>query len=133
MEAKFKDVTTKIAETFNCKAEVLIKLRGDATVNDEETAQFVLKTARELVGEDQVSEADASTGAEDFAYFGQKFPAAFVFLGIKNEVIGSTAALHNPNFKVDENVLHIGAALHTSLALEYLSKHHSNHEQKTEL
>jgi len=42
--------------------------------------------------------------------------------GIANDTVGSTANLHSPRFMLDEGVLHQGAALHTSLALEYLAQ-----------
>lgn len=91
------------------------------------TARHLLVWFR-LFGKEQVIEADPTMGAEDFAYYGQKIPATFIFLGIDNETIGSTAKLHTPQFRIDEAVLHRGAALHASLAMEYLSGH-----SKTEL
>lgn len=58
---------------------------------------------------------------EDFAFFGRAVPANFLFLGIRNEAVASTAGLHNARFRVDEDVLQTGAALHTAIALEYLA------------
>ncbi len=97
---------------------------------------------------------------EDFAFFGRAVPAAFLFLGIRNESAGSVHNLHSPRwapahslpagagparmlwapallasvwcsherrcrarrFTMDESALHIGAALHASLAMEYLAQ-----------
>jgi len=58
--------------------------------------------------------------AEDFAFFSMAVPSAFLFLGIGNEAAGSTVSLHSPAFRVDEEVLHRGAALHAALALTWL-------------
>ena len=74
-----------------------------------------------MFGEESVIEGDPSTAAEDFAYYGQKLPATFLFLGIRNETLGTTALLHTPQFDIDESVLHRGAALHAALAIDYLS------------
>ena len=77
-------------------------------------------------------EGDLSTGAEDFAYYGQKLPATFLFLGIRNESLGTTGLLHTPQFDIDESVLHRGAALHAALAIDYLSSARLS-QSKTEL
>lgn len=45
-----------------------------------------------------------------------------MFIGIRNETVGSVHNLHSPNFKLDEGVLPLGAALHASLAMSYLEK-----------
>lgn len=59
---------------------------------------------------------------EDFAFFGRKMPSAMMFIGIRNEAVGSVHNLHSPNFKLDEDVLPLGAAVHASLAMSYLEK-----------
>lgn len=50
-------------------------------------------------------------------------PAAFVFLGIKNETAGAVHGVHTPQFTLDEEVLQTGAAYLASLASQYLEKH----------
>lgn len=45
-----------------------------------------------------------------------------MFIGIKNETLGSVHNLHSPNFKLDEGVLPLGAAVHASLAMSYLER-----------
>ena len=48
-------------------------------------------------------------------------PGAFTFLGIHNESAGSVHGLHTPRFQLDESVLHLGSALHTAFALQFVS------------
>jgi IAA-amino acid hydrolase len=59
--------------------------------------------------------------AEDFAFFARAVPSAFVFLGIRNETLGSVHNMHSRDFKLDEGALHRGAALHAALALDYIN------------
>ena len=59
-------------------------------------------------------------GGEDFAYFLEHVPGAMVFLGIGNASQRTDVNLHNPRFKMDENQLHLGAALHVEMALSAL-------------
>jgi IAA-amino acid hydrolase len=70
----------------------------------------------------QVVETDPVMPGEDFAFFGRKIPSAMMFIGIRNEAVGSVHNLHSPNFKLDEDVLPLGAAVHASLAMSYLEK-----------
>jgi metal-dependent amidase/aminoacylase/carboxypeptidase family protein len=53
-------------------------------------------------------------GAEDFAFFLEKVPGAFIWLGVGEDVSG----LHTPKFAFDEEVLPRGSALLAALALE---------------
>ena len=59
-------------------------------------------------------------GGEDFAYLTEKVPGAMLFLGIGNASQRTDVNLHNPRFKMDENQLHLGAALHVEMALSAL-------------
>jgi hippurate hydrolase len=52
-------------------------------------------------------------GAEDFAYFLEKVPGAFVWLGVGEDVPG----LHTPQFAFGEKILSCGSALLAALAL----------------
>ena len=45
----------------------------------------------------------------------------FVFLGIGNDSLQTNQKLHTPRFKMDDSMMPVGAALHASMALQYLS------------
>ena len=88
------------------------------TVNDEDAARRALGVAGDLLGEENALElTKPSMGAEDFAYFLEKIPGAFIWLGVGEDVSG----LHTPTFAFDEEILSLGSALLTALALESLS------------
>jgi amidohydrolase len=86
-------------------------------VNDEAMANFVLDVARQTLGEDSVVDIDPVMGGEDFAYYLQKVPGSFLFLGAGD---GMDFPHHHPAFDIDEKVLPQGVLLMTNLALEYL-------------
>ena len=44
----------------------------------------------------------------------------FVFLGIGNSSLQTTEKLHTPHFKMDDSMMPVGAALHASMALQWL-------------
>ena len=55
-------------------------------------------------------------GSEDFSYYGEKVPAAYVFLGIADETKGTGNQHHNPRFNVNDDVLPSGAAILAAFA-----------------
>jgi hippurate hydrolase len=100
-------------------------MRGDAnldyafsypvTVNDEGAADRALSVAADLFGGQSVLELpNPSMGGEDFAFFLEKVPGAFIWLGVGEDISG----LHTPQFAFDEEVLPRGSALLAALALE---------------
>jgi amidohydrolase len=89
-------------------------------VNDEEMANFVLNVARQTLGEDSVVDIDPVMGGEDFAYYLQKVPGAFLFLGAGD---GMEFPHHHPAFDIDEKVLPQGVLLMINLVLEYLCQY----------
>jgi hippurate hydrolase len=104
-------------------------MRGDAeldyefsypvTMNDEEAAGRAMGVIGGLLGKENALElTNPSMGAEDFAYFLEKIPGAFIWLGVGEDVSG----LHTPTFAFDEEILPLGSALLTALALESLSE-----------
>ena len=87
------------------------------TVNDEAAAGLALDVAEDLFGSASVLELPSpSMGAEDFSYFLESLPGAFIWLGIGEDASG----LHTPKFAFDEEILPRGSALLAALAIEAL-------------
>ena len=63
------------------------------------------------------------TASEDFAFFGQKVPSLFVFLGVTPDSVKveSAAVNHSPKFFADESALPYGVQVMTGLAVDYLT------------
>ena len=49
-------------------------------------------------------ETPALMTGEDFAFIADAVPSAYMFLGIRNETLGSVHELHTPSFMLDEQV-----------------------------
>lgn len=92
------------------------------TVNDEKMYEHVRKVATELVGPEGFTVVPPMMGAEDFSFYSEAVPAAFFYIGIMNETLGSTHPGHSPYFMIDEDVLPIGAATHAAIAERYLNE-----------
>lgn len=93
-----------------------------ATVNDEGMYNHAREVAETMLGQDNVNRVASIMGAEDFAFYAQKFAGAFFMIGVRNKTMEAMHPLHSPHFVIDEDVLPVGAALHAGVAIEYLNK-----------
>ena len=124
------DLRQILPERIEDLARGLVRgMRGDAeldyefcypvTRNDPQMSELALETARGLFGEEAVVEVDhPSMGAEDFAFFLEKLPGAYVWLGCRDEE--HTSSVHTSTFGFDEDILPKGSALLAALALKAL-------------
>lgn len=93
-------------------------------INDDKMAALAAKAAKTVAGEDHViTEVKApNMGGEDFAYYLEKLPGAFMFLSSSNPAKGTDVSHHNPKFDVDEDVLWEGSAVFVAIVEEFLNK-----------
>ena len=61
------------------------------TVNDVDAFKFAMGVAADLVAPSLVQETEATMAGEDFAFIARAVPSCFIFLGIRNETLGSGA------------------------------------------
>jgi IAA-amino acid hydrolase len=92
------------------------------TINSKSAFEIGRDAATALVGEERFRVAEPTMGGEDFAYLAEKVPSAMLFLGIGNATLGTNVNLHSPKFRMDEDQMQLGAALHVEMALRSLSK-----------
>lgn len=111
-----------VSRANRCQAHTKFLPNGyPATINDPEMWGLARSVGAELFGANQVKELPPCYGAEDFSFYAKRKPACFVLLGVRNEAIRATFNVHNPNFKVDEDALPLGAALHAAFAMRSLT------------
>lgn len=119
---RIKEVAQGIAATFRATCEVEIVWGAPPVISDTEMAAMAADVAKRLVGEDKVvtQVPAASMTGEDFAYYLQERPGAFVLLSSANAAKGTDYGHHNPKFDVDEDVMWEGPALFAGIAEEML-------------
>ena len=117
LRRRLREVLEGTAAAAGCRAEVLLKPGFPALVNDAEAVRLAERRAVEVFGADNVLEQRPMAAAEDFAYFLERVPGAFVFVGARNRERGIDAQHHSPRFDLDETALPRGAELLARLAL----------------
>jgi amidohydrolase len=117
LRRRVREVLEGTAAAHGCRAEMELRPGYPAVVNAAEPVARVRAAAKEVFGPEGVLDTAPLAAAEDFAYFGQKVPAAFVLVGAGNAALGITAPHHASDFDLDESVLPLGAELLARLAL----------------
>ncbi len=73
------------------------------TLNAKSAVDIFAPACKKILGANNVlSEADRSMGSEDFSYYAQKAPSAFVFFGCGNKNTALNYPLHHPKFSVSD-------------------------------
>jgi carboxypeptidase Ss1 len=116
---KVAEVAAGVCRSFGGSAEV--EFERDAypvTVNDPRTTKRAAEVLRGIRGA-KVEEMEPVLGGEDFARFLERAPGTFYFLGTRNKAKGCVYPNHSAKFKVDEDVLRLGASSLAMLAVEF--------------
>ncbi|MBP1912255.1 M20 metallopeptidase family protein [Thermococcus stetteri] len=118
IQTRMKEILDGITKAHRAKYELSIEELTPPTINSPEMAGFARKVAEKY--KLNYTEVRPTMGAEDFAFYLQEVPGAFLALGIRNEEKGIVYPHHHPKFDVDEDVLYIGTAMEVALAFEFL-------------
>lgn len=119
IEQRLGELCDGIAAAFGVQVDFRYRRGYPPTVNTAAEAALCAEVARSLVGADAVrTDARPSMGAEDFAYFLQKKPGAYVWIGNGPGEGGCT--LHNPNYDFNDEIIVPGVAYWVELVRRIL-------------
>jgi amidohydrolase len=119
---KIKLTATKIAESGGATAEVTIENKTPVTYNDPELTEKMIGSLEKAAGKENVMRINAVTGAEDFAFFQQKIPGFFFFVGamMSNQDPKVVPSHHTPDFMIDELGMRTGLRAMLNVTLDYM-------------
>jgi amidohydrolase len=118
---RFEEIIHSIAAAMQCQAKIEISEITPPVINDAATTESVLRAAKTVFPAEMPDTSPYVTmGSEDFAFFQQKAPGTYFFVGSNNEARGLNYGHHHPKFDFDEEVLVRSAALMAASALEVL-------------
>ena len=89
-----------------------------ATVNDERCSAIAEGSVRKILGEEGLVKYTKTPGGEDFAYFLERSPGVYAFVGCRNEEKDCCYSLHNDRFDLDEEGMLCGAAFYVQYLLD---------------
>jgi amidohydrolase len=119
---KLKRTATLIAESAGATAEVTIDRKTPVTFNDPALTEKMVASLVKAAGEENVARIPADTGAEDFAYYQQKVPGFFFFVGAcpPDTDPAKAPSHHTPDFMMDERGMLTGLKAMLNVTVDYM-------------
>jgi hippurate hydrolase len=116
LKDELKKIARASAEAHRLKADVKIKNGTPPVVNHAQAAEWARSAAVSLLGKESVVPMlHRNMGGEDFAYYLEKIPGAFLRIGAR-ELGGKPIAAHSPQFFVPDETMFVGAAVMAEVA-----------------
>jgi len=121
IEKKILNVAKGIAIANGGDIDFVYKSGYPPTINSKKESIFAGNVAKSLVGEENViNEIDPSMGGEDFAYFLNKKPGSYLYIGQKD--VNHNSHLHTNNYDFNDNLLPIGVNFWIDLVKKFFKK-----------
>lgn len=119
---RLKRTATLIAESAGATAEVTIDRKTPVTFNDPALTEKMVASLVKAAGEENVARIPADTGAEDFAYYQQKIPGFFFFVGAcpPDTDPAKAPSHHTPDFMMDERGMLTGLKAMLNVTIDYM-------------
>ncbi|MGD8982302.1 MAG: amidohydrolase, partial [Desulfobacterales bacterium] len=119
---RLEDMVEGTARSFGISAILNITEGYPVLTNNPVLVEHIVACAGDVLGADNVHIGLPRMGAEDFAYFCQKWGGVMVGIGCHDPGKGFQHGLHSPYFDLDERVLEIGTRLFAHVLTRYLEK-----------
>lgn len=121
--ALLRKVSENIAFAHNCTVRFHeeMKIALSPVINDTALVKFTREALEEIYPDKVISgEEYIWYAAETFSKYSRLAPTVFIFVGIKNDTIGSGAEHHNDRFDIDEDALQYGVGAMVQFAVKQL-------------
>ncbi|MCU0235176.1 MAG: M20 family metallopeptidase [Thermoanaerobaculales bacterium] len=116
---RFERVVKGICDANRASYELRYERIAPPVENHPRLAAFAKESLVESLGPRHVVETDPIMASEDFAYFQQRVPGVFLFLGVGNRAEGWTDYVHTPGFRPDERAIRFGTVAAASLLADF--------------
>lgn len=121
MDAEIHRIVTGMEAMFGVTVELTYTNDYPPLYNDPAVTEQVVASLQKGVGEylTGISEYDMLSGSEDFAYYLQKIPGVFFYIGAKPKNTSNAYFNHHPKFDIDEDALLVAAKSVADVVLDY--------------
>ena len=117
---RLTQIATGVAEAMGGQAEVHIAPDGSPALYNDARAVDAVKTVVGRTGSDiEAVDVLPVMGGEDFAFYAQRIPSAFFFLGLRPPDEDTYPHLHQPDFDFADAALPIGIRMHVEIARHF--------------
>ncbi len=114
-----KEITSDIGKLNGVDARVRLGGGSPSVINNYQLYRFMRKVISSQLGDEKFLDRDQSIGAEDFAFYTQRFPGLFLRVGTAYAP-DTSYPLHHSSFDVDERVIASAGALMAYTLIRHL-------------
>jgi hippurate hydrolase len=129
IERRMREVAEHTAAAFGATVDFHFRRSYPALVNHAAETAFAAEVLQSIVGHDKVNTSmEPTMGAEDFAFFLERVPGCYVFIGNghddhREDLDGlGPCNLHNTNYDFNDALLPIGVSYFARLAEAFLRR-----------
>jgi amidohydrolase len=109
-----------IAMAHGCDLDFTWNDGYPATVNDPAMFDYVANIARATLGQERfLTIPKSSMGGEDFAFYLEKVPGCFFFVGVQPHDRDTYPALHNDHYDFTDTALAVGMRMFVELVMNW--------------
>lgn len=119
MDREIRQVVANICAAHGANADVEQVMRIPSVVNDAAHTDIVVRLAVDMLGSQNAGRIETlpTMGAEDFAFYLERIPGCFFFVGN-----GESAYLHDPSYDFNDQILPVAAGMFVEIAHHYSDK-----------
>ncbi|ECQ6353638.1 TPA: M20 family metallopeptidase [Listeria innocua] len=121
LDAEIHRIVAGIEAMFGVSVELTYTNDYPPLYNDPAVTEQVVASLQKGLGEylTDISTYDMLSGSEDFAYYLQKIPGVFFYIGAKPKNTQHAYFNHHPKFDIDEDALLVAAKSVADVVLDY--------------
>ncbi|MCM8818563.1 MAG: amidohydrolase [Candidatus Omnitrophica bacterium] len=110
---EMKNISKKIADSFNCKVDFIYDNYSPSVKNDYKLTKKIEELTKEILPSKYLYKFHPVMGGEDFAFYTQIVPSTYIFIGIGKEC----GVHHSSKYNLDERVLPFAVKYFSQLIL----------------
>jgi amidohydrolase len=116
IKRRMQQILDGVAMSAGGRAELFFDESYPVLVNDSSLSRQMVPALERTLGKGHVTLAGQRTGAEDFAFFAQRYPSFYFRLGTRDSTEGS-GGVHTPTFRADDRAIPVGVRAMTAVVL----------------
>lgn len=115
---RINEIVPAIAAAYRCTAEIEVLSDVPCNYSEPVLTQECMNSVKDFTNGFEKAQF---MGSEDFAFFAERIPSAYLVLGAGVE--GERFGQHNPQIRFNEDALPISAACYVNAAIDWLNNH----------
>lgn len=117
------EMANAVAAAYRCECKIEVLSDCPSVCCDDELTAEAEESMKLVMPQAQIMKNMHGMGSEDFAEFTQQIPSAYWMIGAGVPDQSKWVGQHNPKILFNEEVLSVGAACYTQVAMDWLKRH----------